>query len=142
MGKIDILKIAKLAQSAKKENKAVIDATIGMFYNDEQELIIPAVKDAYYDLDLLETFKYGATDGGKLFEDNVIDWVLDDKQEILKDKFKFTGISTPGGSGALSLIFNVYGQTGDKVLVPSLRWRYEYFLKSARLEAHEHNMFK
>jgi len=142
MAKIDILKIAKLAQNAKKENPAVIDATIGMFYNDESKLIIPAVEAAYYDLDLLDAFKYGATDGGKLFEDNVIDWVLDDQQKTLKNKFLLTGISTPGGSGALSLIFNAYGNVGDKVLVPSLRWRYEYFLKAAKLEALEHNMFK
>jgi len=142
MAKIDILKIAKLAQAAKLENPSVIDATIGMFYNDESKLIIPAVAQAYHELDLLETFKYGATDGGKLFEDNVINWVLDDKLELLKDKFLFTGISTPGGSGALSLIFNSYGNVGDKVLVPSLRWRYEYFLKSAKLEHHEHNLFK
>lgn len=142
MAKIDILKIAKLAQAAKRDNPSVIDATIGMFYNDASKLIIPAVEAAYYQLDLLETFKYGATDGGKLFEDNVIDWVLDGKQHELKDKFSFTGLSTPGGSGALSLIFNTYGSIGDKVLVPSLRWRYEYFLKSAKLEAHTHNMFK
>jgi len=142
MAKIDILKIAKLAQSAKKENPAVIDATIGMFYNDESKLIIPAVEAAYYDLDLLDAFKYGATDGGKLFEDNVIGWVLDDQQKTLENKFLLTGISTPGGSGALSLIFNAYGNVGDKVLVPSLRWRYEYFLKAAKLEAFEHNMFK
>src|SRR5690554_4304895 len=117
MGKIDILKIAKLAQAKKLEDPSVIDATIGMFYNDEQKLIIPAVKDAYYELDLLETFKYGATDGGKIFEENVIDWVLDSQKKALEDKFLFTGLSTPGGSGALSLIFNVYGSPGDKVLV-------------------------
>lgn len=142
MGKVDILKIAKLAQAAKAKNKEVIDATIGMFYNDDHQLIIPAVKDAYYNLNLLETFKYGATDGGKLFEDNVISWVLDEKEESVRKKFLLTGLSTPGGSGALSLIFNTYGFPGDKVLVPSLRWRYEYFLKAAKLNSWEHNLFK
>src|SRR5690554_2520153 len=142
MGKVDILKIAKLAQAAKSKNKEVIDATIGMFYNDDHQLIIPAVKDAYYNLNLLETFKYGATDGGKLFEDNVIRWVLDEKEESVRKKFLLTGLSTPGGSGALSLIFNTYGFPGDKVLVPSLRWRYEYFLKAAKLNSWEHNLFK
>jgi len=121
MSKVDILKIAKLGQAAKAKNKDVIDATIGMFYNDDSKLIIPAVEAAYYKLDLLETFKYGATDGGKVFETNVINWVLDDKLKTLEEKFLCTGISTPGGSGALSLIFNTYGRVGDKVLVPSLR---------------------
>ncbi|WP_025725014.1 pyridoxal phosphate-dependent aminotransferase [Acholeplasma granularum] len=142
MGKVDILKIAKIAQEAKRINPNVIDATIGMFYDDHKNLIIPRVQKAFYDLNILETFQYGSTDGGKEFEENLLDWVLDDKQKILKSKFQVTGLSTPGGSGALSLLFNAYGNIGDKVLLPSLRWRYEYFLNSAKLSGHEHNLFK
>ncbi|NWH11026.1 pyridoxal phosphate-dependent aminotransferase [Acholeplasma laidlawii] len=142
MSKIDILKIAKSAQIAKSKNEHVIDATIGMFYNDDSKLIIPAVEKAYYDLDLLDAFKYGATDGGPMFVENVIDWVLDDKRKSVEEKFLIGALSTPGGSGAISLIFNTYGHVGDKVLVPNLRWRYEYFLNAAKLKVHEHNMFK
>ncbi|MFA5692188.1 MAG: aminotransferase class I/II-fold pyridoxal phosphate-dependent enzyme [Acholeplasmataceae bacterium] len=142
MAKIDILKIAKEAQTKKKLNNNLIDATIGMFYNEKNELIIPKVKEAYYNIDLLETFKYGSTDGGKEFEDNVINWVLDVKKDELKEKFLFGGVPTPGGSGALSLIFGSYGNVGDKVLVSNLRWRYDYFIKAANLEIHEFNLFK
>lgn len=141
MGKIDILKIARIAQEKKKLNHNVIDATIGMFYNDEQRLVIPAVAEAFHKLDLFETFKYGATDGGKVFEDNVINWVLDSKRNMLENKFMFAGISTPGGSGALSLIFNSYGSIGEKVLVSDLRWRYEYFVSAAKMSIHEHRLF-
>ncbi len=141
MGKIDILKIAKIAQEKKKTDPSIIDATIGMFYNDEQRLVIPAVAKAFYKLDLFETFKYGATDGGVVFENNVIDWVLDTKKDVLKSKFKFAGISTPGGSGALSLVFNSYGSVGEKVLVSDLRWRYEYFVSAAKMGVLEHRLF-
>ncbi len=142
MAKIDILKIAKEAQEKKKNNPNLIDATIGMFYNEKGELIIPRVKEAFYNLDLLETFKYGATDGGALFEKNVVNWVYDNKKEALENKFLLGGIPTPGGSGALSLIFNSYGRPNDKVLVSNLRWRYDYFVKSANKEIHEFNLFK
>lgn len=141
MGKIDILKIAKQAQAHKKEDSNVIDATIGMFYNDQQELIIPDVAKAFHQLDLLETFKYGATDGGREFEENILNWILDEKREKLANKFLFTGVSTPGGSGALSMVFNSYGSPGEKALVSDLRWRYDYFLKSAKMDVHEHKLF-
>ena len=85
-----------------------------MFYNDDSKLIIPAVEKAYYDLDLLEAFKYGATDGGPMFVENVIDWVLDDKRKSVEEKFLIGALSTPGGSGAISLIFNTYGHVGDR----------------------------
>lgn len=141
MGKIDILKIARIAQEQKKLDPTIIDATIGMFYNDERKLIIPMVEEAFHQLNVFETFKYGATDGGKIFEDNVISWVLDEKLELLKEKYLITGLSTPGGSGALSLIFNSYGKPGEKVLVSDLRWRYDYFIKSAKMDVHEHRLF-
>ena len=57
MAKIDILAIAKEAQAHKKNDPSIVDATIGMFYDDNLTLIIPDVKDAFYHLDLLETFK-------------------------------------------------------------------------------------
>src|SRR5690554_5676334 len=108
MAKIDILKIAKLAQSEKKKNPNVIDATIGMFYDDDQQLVIHEVAEAFRNLNVLETFKYGATDGGKEFEQNLLDWVFDEKRAFLESKFKLAGVSTPGGSGALSMVFNSY----------------------------------
>lgn len=142
MSKIDILSIAKEAQIAKQKNQFVVDATIGMFYDDQMNLVIPDVKDAFLNLDIFETFKYGSTDGGKIFEENVINWVLSSKKELVQSKYKLTSIATPGGSGALSIIFSAYGNPGDKVLVPNIRWRYEYFTKTARMYIHEHNLFK
>ncbi|VEU83015.1 pyridoxal phosphate-dependent aminotransferase [Acholeplasma hippikon] len=141
MGKIDILSIAKEAQIHKQKDSTVVDATIGMFYDDEKKLIINDVKEAYYNIDLFETFKYGATDGGNLFVNNAIDWVLSNKKEMIQSKYKLTGLATPGGSGALSVIFNSYGHVNDKVLVSNLRWRYEYFTSAAKKLIHEHNMF-
>src|SRR5690606_455902 len=142
MGKVDILKIAKHAQEQKKINPNVIDATIGMFYSDESKLVIPDVEKAFYNLNLVDTFKYGATDGGKVFEENLINWVLDDKKEVLSNKFTFTGLATPGGSGALSVVFNAYGSPGTKALLSDIRWRYDYFLKAAKMDVHEHKLFE
>ncbi len=142
MGNIDILKIAKIAQAEKAKDPSIIDATIGMFYNDERQLVIPQVLKAFHNLDPQEIFKYGATDGGKVFEENVIDWVLDSKKDILSRKFLFTGLSTPGGSGALSTIFGTYGTPGQKVLVSDLRWRYDYFIQAAKMNIHTHKLFK
>ncbi len=142
MGNIDILKIAKIAQAEKHKDPSVIDATIGMFYNDERKLVIPQVEKAFHNLDPNEIFKYGATDGGKVFEENVINWVLDSKKERLSQKFMMTGLSTPGGSGALSTIFGTYGTPGHKVLVSDLRWRYDYFVQASKMSIHTHKLFK
>lgn len=141
MGSVDILAIAKQAQKAKQLDQSVIDATIGMFYDDEGLLVIPQVAEVFKGLDTFEVFKYGAVDGGLIFEKNALHWVLDDKYSKLEKHFKLAALSTPGGSGALSAVFGAYGKPGDKVLVSDLRWRYDFFIKSAKMAVHQHQLF-
>lgn len=113
-----------------------------MFYNDDFKFIILVVEKVYYDLDLLEVFKYGVIDGGFMFVENVIDWVLDDKRKLVEEKFLIGVLFILGGSGVILFIFNIYGYVGDKVLVLNLRWCYEYFLNVVKFKVYEYNIFK
>lgn len=141
MSKVDILKIAKEAQDAKNLNPNIVNGTIGMFLDDNHEFIIHDVIDAYHNLNLNETFKYGPTDGGETFKKNVIDWVFGSKVKDIQKYFDISVIASPGGSGALSLIFNSYGNINDVVLVPDIRWRYDYFINSANKETISFKLF-
>lgn len=142
MAKVDILAVAKEAQLNKQIDPSVIDATIGMFYDDNRNLVIDDVNKAFQKVNALDIFKYGPTDGHIDFKENVIDWVLDSHYDILNEKFMINSILTPGGSGAISIVFNTFGKLHDKVLISDIRWRYDYFTNTAFKKIESFNLFK
>lgn len=142
MATVDILALAKEAQIAKQKNPQVIDATIGMFYDDEKQMVIPQIKEAYNKVSLETAFPYGSVSGGKLFEDNVLSWIFGDGKNRIDQHFHLQVLATPGGSGALSIFFGTYGNQGDFVVVPDIRWRYDFFTQAAKLQIKSYPLFK
>lgn len=139
---VDILAIASQAKQAKENDPTVINATLGTFYNEKKEMVIPFVKESYLKLKPENLFPYGSTDGGKIFKENILDWVFWQNKETITNRFMPNVIATPGGSGALSIIFNTYANPNDKVLISNIKWRYDYFTDAAKLKIETYNLFK
>mgnify|MGYP000986536624 CR=1 FL=1 len=142
MSNVDILALAKEAQLAKQKNPSVIDATIGMFFDDDRQMIIPQVKAAFNKIDVQNIFPYGTPSGGPQFEENLIDWVFDDQTSFMQDNFLISALATPGGSGALSVFFGTYGTPGESVLISDIRWRYDFFTDAANLKIKSFKLFE
>ena len=126
----NILSLAQVAAAAKSNNKAVINATIGM-YNDKDNSFytFKAVKEAMKEIDDYHAFSYSDTDGGKDFQDAIIKWVFKDYINEFKSHY-FGVVATPGGSGAIATTFQNYLDNGDTVLLPNHMWEtYITFLK-------------
>ena len=142
MGQVDILQIAKQAEAAREKDARVINATIGMFY-DEDRLIggIPVVVDRIHHMPATDMLPYPSVDGGQRFKDNVIDWVLGDYKTSLTKHFFVDACATPGGSGAIATTFSVYGNPKDYIFVSDVRWQYDRFTDRAKLKIFEHHTF-
>lgn len=143
MGQIDILKTAREAEEKRKKDPSIINATIGMFYDEERKIGgIPVVVERIHQMPDVDMLPYPTVDGGKLFNDNLIDWVLGDYQSLIRDNFFVSSCVTPGGSGAIASTFAVFANPGDHVFVSNVRWQYDRFGDRAKLKMFEHNTFK
>lgn len=140
---VDILKISKDAIAASKIYDDVINASIGMFYDEDKSIGgMPIVSQAIRLLPDEKILPYPAVDGGVEFKNNVISWVLGQYEKSIREQMFINACATPGGSGAIASIFAIYTKPGDSIFVSDIRWQYERFADRAKLNIFEHKLFK
>ncbi len=119
--KSNIITLGAIAKEEKKKDNSVVNATIGMLYDEDGKLF--AFKSVDKALSLLSTdekYAYASTPGSKDYHDALKHWVFRQYYDEFKDKTSV--MATPGGTGALSSTFANYANEGDKILVPSYMW--------------------
>lgn len=141
MSKVDILALSKEAQLKKVEDPNITNAIIGMYLNEKTELGFQTVKEAIAKLDINDMLPYGVVSGGDRFSEDVLNWVFGSEVNQINKRFYPQVIATPGGSGAVYLSFGAFGQSTTKVVVPKIRWRYDYFANAMNKEIVEYDMF-
>jgi len=140
---VDILKISKDAIAASKIYDDVINASIGMFYDEDKSIGgMPIVSKAIRSLPDEKILPYPAVDGGMEFKNNVISWVLGQYEHSIRSQMFINACATPGGSGAIASTFAIYSKPGDSIFVSDIRWQYERFADRAKLNVFEHKLFK
>ena len=119
--KSNIITLGAIAKEEKKKDSSVVNATIGMLYDENEKLF--AYKSVDNALNLLSTdekYAYGSTPGSKDFHDAIKRWVFREYYDEFKDKSRV--MATPGGTGALSNTFANYLDENDKALLPNYMW--------------------
>ena len=119
--KSNIITLGAIAKEQKKHDPEVVNATIGMLYDEDEKLF--AYKSVDKALGLLSTdekYAYGSTPGSKDFHDSIKQWVFRNYYNEFKDISRV--MATPGGTGALSNTFANYLNDGDKALLPDYMW--------------------
>ncbi len=119
--KSNIITLGAIAKEQKKKDPEVVNATIGMLYDENEKLF--AYKSVDKALSLLSTdekYAYGSTPGSKDFHDAIKKWVFREFYDEFKDLSRV--MATPGGTGALSNTFANYLDDGDKALLPNYMW--------------------
>lgn len=114
---------AKLAISKYgKEN--VINATLGVLYNDLEEIYtFDIVDQEYRKLSSQDLYGYASSiTGDENFKTSVKKIVLGENIESNFPNIYTDVISTPGGTGAIYNTFKNYIEYGDKVLLPNFMW--------------------
>ena len=121
--KNNILALATDAANAKKLDSNVINATSGIFKNEDGVLYeFDCVAKALKDLSVSEKFAYSNSEGTPAFKKAVLYSVFGKYlQDIEKECFAEV-IPTPGGTGALNLAFINYVNPGETVLLPNHMW--------------------
>ena len=135
-----ILAINNMAVKAKEKGNKVINATVGMLFDEEGRLasfesvdrIIESCSDA-------KTRRYGSIDGGEDFKASVFSWVFEDVD--FKDNYCEI-IGSMGATGALYLSMRNYCDLNQEVLVPSIRWtNYDSIISQVGGRVKEYNLF-
>jgi aspartate/tyrosine/aromatic aminotransferase len=140
---VDILKISKDAVAASKIYNDVINASIGMFYDEDKTIGgMPIVTKAIRQFADEYILPYPSVDGGPDFKANVISWVLGKHETKIREKMFVNACATPGGSGAIASTFALFSKPNDYIFVSDVRWQYERFADRAKLRVFEHKLFK
>ena len=121
--KSNIITLGAIAKDAKLKDSSVINATIGMLYDEEGKLFtFQSVDKVLSQMTSDEKYAYASTPGSKDFHEALKHWIFRQYyDEITKNCFTSV-MATPGGTGALSNTIANYLDRNDKVLVPSYMW--------------------
>ena len=139
--KTNIITLGSIAKEMKAKNKDVVNATIGMYYQDNGKLAtFNIVNDTMGKLSDDEKYAYSSSVGNVSFHEAVKKWIFQDCYDEINNNNNVAVIASPGGSGAISNTFTNYLNENDKVLLPSLMWdNYKQFAyeNNARYETYE-----
>ena len=142
--KSNIITLGAIAKEEKKKDPSVINATIGMYYNEEGKLVTyESVNKALNSLTDDEKYAYASTPGSASYHEALKRWIFREYyDEFLKNTF-VSCMATPGGSGAISNTFTNYLNEGDEALLPSYMWgNYKQFAYENHASYRTYNLFK
>lgn len=140
--KSDILKIGAMAKADKALGNHVIDATIGVFLNDDKSInTVPAVIDNLNN-NVTKNVGYAPITGYPAFKEGLLKWYLKDQYEKRINEYYIPFGATLGGTGALSIAFNIFLDPSQVVLLPSIMWgNYKLIAKKAGLKHDTYQLF-
>jgi len=119
--KSNIITLGQIAKEMKKKDPEIVNATIGMLYDEDGKLLtFKSVDKALLSLNADEKYAYASTPGSKDYHEALKKWVFREKYDEFKDISSV--MATPGGTGALSNTIANYLNDGDNVLVPNYMW--------------------
>lgn len=136
----DITNVSRLAKAHAKLDKEVIDATMGVFFDDEGIIGYSKVFEKIRcEVSPNERFNYGAVSGGAEFEENVMKWVFGNQRPTLSHRV----LATMGATGAISNVFDLYKEPKYFVLVSDLYWHnYQLIAQAYEMDLKQYQMFK
>ena len=121
--KNNILALAQEAQNAKKQDSNVINSTSGMLMKEDGTLYeFEAVKRAVSSLSAKEKYGYANTAGTPEFSRAITKWIFGEFEDEVRKNNYLACLPTPGGSGALSLVFANYVRPGETIMLPNHMW--------------------
>lgn len=121
--KSTIITLGAIAKEEKKKDPSVVNATIGMLYDEKGKLFtFKSVDQALNSLTPEEKYAYSSTPGNKDFHEALKQWVFRQYYDEILSNMYCSVMATPGGSGAISNTFSNYLNQGDLVLLPEYMW--------------------
>ena len=141
--KNSILAIASDAAKAKRANPDVINATAGMLKDETGDLYeFSCVEKVISDLSTGDKYAYANSSGSPTYTKAIYTALFGKHYEEIAKEAYLGCVSTPGGSGAISLAFTNYLDPGETVLLPNHMWEnYLNFAQETGLNADTYSLF-
>lgn len=142
LSKNDIIAINKMAEADKAEGNKVINGSIGTFLDDNKKLGAVLTVDEALREHITDRLGYPSVYGDNDYLEAIQDWVFKDKNETIKKIYHVFAGATLGGTGAISMAFNLFLEPLEAVLLPNVMWtNYKLIAKKASCSVLEYNMF-
>lgn len=142
VSKNDIIAIANEAKEDASKGNKVLNASIGTFlYEDKSLGRVPLIEQALKE-HITDSLGYPNVYGDPSYLAGVFSYVFGKDEEKIKEIYSpFIG-STLGGTGAISLSFNLFLQEGETALLPDIMWtNYMLIAKKAKVGYRTYRMF-
>ena len=141
--KSNIITLGIKAKEAKQKDPSVINATIGMLYDETGKLFtFQSVDQALNSLSTEEKYAYSSTPGNSDYHEALKRWIFRSHYEEILSELYCSVMATPGGSGAISNTFSNYLNPKDYVLLPEYMWgNYKQFAYENFAEYDTYTMF-
>lgn len=140
--KSDILKLSAIAKEDKLSGNHVINATIGTFLNDDKTINTVSAVIESINKYLPSNLGYPAITGHIAYKEGLLKWFLKDHYQEINDNYYLPFTATIGGTGALSLAFNLFLDVDDTVLLPNIMWsNYKLIAKKAHIKHDTYQLF-
>jgi aspartate/tyrosine/aromatic aminotransferase len=141
--KSNIITLGAIAKEMKKKDPEVVNATIGMLYDEEGKLFVfDSVNKALNLLTDDEKYAYASTPGSPMYHEAVKRWIFQDYYDEITSSLYVGVTATPGGSGAISNTFANYLNPDEKALLPNYMWgNYKQFTYESFSSYDTYNLF-
>lgn len=140
--KSDILKLSTIAKADKLSGNHVIDATIGTFLNDDKTINTVSSVIESINKYLPSNLGYPSITGYEEYKVGLLKWFLKENYDEISKNFYLPFTATIGGTGALSLAFNLFLDVNDTVLLPNIMWsNYKLIAKKAHIKHDTYQLF-
>ena len=135
-----IININSLANKKIERGEKVINATVGMLYDENHELVsFSLVNQALKDINFKEAQVYGKVDGGEKFYKSVYKWLF---ENVNLEGIYCAIVPSIGATGAIYLSVRNYCSKDQDVIVSSIRWsNYDSIISQLGNSVKEYNFF-
>ncbi len=142
VSKTDILAINNEANKDREKGNKVINASTGVFLDEAHKLGHVALISDSLTNHINDRLSYSGVYGDLGYLDSVMHFIFKDKEKDISEfYYPFIG-ATLGGTGALSIAFNLFQDEGGNVLLPDIMWtNYLLIAKKAKLSVLKYSMF-
>ncbi len=142
VSKTDILAINNEANADRAKGNKVINASTGVFLDEDRKLGHVALISDSLSNHINDKLSYSGVVGDLGYLDSVMHFIFKEKEkDIEKYYHPFIG-ATLGGTGAISIAFNLFQDEGGSVLLPDIMWtNYMLIARKAKLSVTKYPMF-
>ena len=142
VNKHDILAISGLAAKDAKKGNKTINGSVGAYYDEDKKFgRVPTIEKAIKEK-FSEKLGYAQVVGHDEYRQGILSFAFGERLKKIEEKNPIFFGATLGGTGALSIAFNLFTDTSSHVILPDVMWsNYKLIAKKANCSHRTYKLF-